>query len=67
MKAMRAWGLALAMVCATSLGANAAVATEIIDAFPRGGDAAIDTSVSLSWEMSHREGRILREDLHAWL
>ena len=60
-EAMRAWGLALLMVCATSLGANAAVATEIIDAFPRDGDAAIDTSVNLSWEMSHREGRILRE------
>jgi hypothetical protein len=42
-------------------GALAAVHTEIIDPFPRGDDTYVDTSVTLSWEMLMRQGRILRE------
>ena len=58
---VRALCIALLSLCVSSVQAIAAEATEIIDPFPRDGDAAVDTSVSLSWEMSHREGRILRE------
>ena len=55
------FGAVLLGICMLSLDAAAAEPTEIMDAFPRDGDAMIDTSLNLSWEMSHREGRILRE------
>ncbi len=54
------WGLIVALVM-ISTPARAAESTEIMDVFSRDAEAAIDTSISLSWEMEHREGRILRE------
>jgi len=53
--------LAGVLLTAMAHSALAAEQTEIIDPFPRGDDTYIDTSLTLSWEMAMREGRILRE------
>mgnify|MGYP001085379451 CR=1 FL=1 len=57
----RILGFALVALVTLSSPAGAAEPTEIMDSFSRDAEAAIDTSVSVSWEMEHREGRILRE------
>ena len=60
-QSVRVIGLVM-LACALAIpSAWASEHTEIMDAFPRDDDAAVDTSLSVSWEMEHREGRILRE------